>query len=207
MNFDCDLILASNSDRRKELLKFITNDFRVIVSNVDEKIIENKILNEDFKENIQKYSNICDTLAFHKCKSVSSLNKNSLVIAADTVVFDENKLFGKPKNYDEAVFMLEYLSGKTHIVQTSVCYFYKGKFYSFNEKSYVTFNDLDDIQKELIKNYIQSKSPFDKAGGYGIQDSGNLLIKSFEGDFFNIVGLPVSKLYRHLYNTLKNNYY
>lgn len=197
-----DVILASNSARRRELLKFVIEDYRVVTSNLDEKIIEKEILNEKFENNIEKYSTVCDTLAYEKCRAVSEDNKNSFVIAADTIVYDENKLFGKPVDEENAIYMLEYLSGRKHIVQTSVCIFHKEKYYKFCEKSYVTFNDLDLIQKNLIRDYVKNEKPFDKAGSYGIQDKGILLIKEFSGDFFNIVGLPISKLNREIYKIL-----
>lgn len=98
--------------------------------------------------------------------------------------------------------MLEYLSGRKHIVQTSVTIFENGNFHTFCEKTFVTFNELDDFQMKLIKNYVESEKPFDKAGAYGIQDKGSMLIKEIKGDFFNVVGLPVSKLNRKL-NELK----
>ena len=94
--------------------------------------------------------------------------------------------------------MLEYLSGKEHIVQTSVTIFFKNIYHTFSVKSYVTFYDLDSLQKRTIESYIKTDSPYDKAGGYGIQDNGNFLIKSTKGDFYNIVGLPISKLNRKI---------
>lgn len=198
MNFDCEIILASNSLRRKELLKLIFENYDIVVSNVDEEKIEAKILKEKV-ENSEKFSKICKNLAYAKCKKVSDRHSDKLVISADTVVYDDKKIFGKPKNFDDAKTTLEYLSGKTHIVETAVCIFHKGIFHQFSEKSFVTFNILDTVQKELIKSYIENEKPFDKAGSYGIQDRGNLLIKEFKGDFFNIVGLPISSLYRKLY--------
>ena len=107
-------------------------------------------------------------------------------------------LFGKPNNYEEAKYMLEYLSGKEHIVQTSVTIYFNNTFSTFLEKSYVSFYDLDEIQKETIESYIKNENPYDKAGGYGIQDGASLLIKHINGDYFNIVGLPISKLNRKL---------
>jgi len=94
--------------------------------------------------------------------------------------------------------MLEYLSGKEHIVQTSVTIFFKNIYHTFSVKSYVTFYDLDSLQKRTIESYINTDLPYDKAGGYGIQDNGNFLIKSTKGDFYNIVGLPISKLHRKI---------
>lgn len=193
-----DIILASNSQRRKELLKFIYNEFKVIPANIDERKLEQKFLSKTFKDNKSKFSELCDMLSFEKCKDVSKKHSNSLIISADTIVYDDKYLFGKPNNLDEAKYMLEYLSGKEHIVQTSVTIYFNDTFSTFCEKSYVSFYDLDDIQKETIESYIKNENPYDKAGGYGIQDGASLLIKHINGEYFNIVGLPISKLNRKL---------
>lgn len=113
-------------------------------------------------------------------------------------------MFGKPSSIDEAIKILEYLSGKTHIVQTSVCVYYEGKFTLLREQSRVTFKSLDENQKENIRKYVLKAMPFDKSGSYGIQDEGNFLIHDFEGDLFNIIGLPVSSLYRLIRKLTKN---
>lgn len=193
-----DIILASNSERRKELLKLIFDKFKIIPANIDERALEQKFLSNNSENTKSKYSELCDILAFEKCKYISKDYKNSLIISADTIVYDDKYLFGKPNNFDEAKYMLEYLSGKEHIVQTSVTIYFNNTFSTFSEKSYVTFYDLDDIQKDTIKSYINKENPYDKAGGYGIQDSASLLIKYIKGDYFNIVGLPISKLNRKL---------
>lgn len=193
-----DIILASNSERRKELLKLIFDKFKIIPANIDERALEQKFLSNNSENTKSKFSELCNILAFEKCKYISKDYKNSLIISADTIVYDDNYLFGKPHNPSEAKYMLEYLSGKEHIVQTSVTIYFKGDFHTFSEQSFVTFYDLDDIQKSLIQSYIKKENPFDKAGGYGIQDGGSLLIKHISGDYFNIVGLPVSKLNRKL---------
>lgn len=197
-----DIILASNSQRRKELLKFIYNEFKVIPANIDERKLEQKFLSKTFKDNKSKFSELCDMLSFEKCKDISKKHSNSLIISADTIVYDDKYLFGKPNNLDEAKYMLEYLSGKEHIVQTSVTIYFNDNFSTFCEKSYVSFYDLDDIQKETIESYIKNENPYDKAGGYGIQDGASLLIKHINGDYFNIVGLPISKLNRKLLEIL-----
>ena len=193
-----DIILASNSQRRKELLKFIFNEFKVIPANIDERNLERKFLSEITKGNKSKYSELCDILSFEKCKDVAKDYKSALIISADTIVYDDMYLFGKPNNYEEAKYMLEYLSGKEHIVQTSVTIYFNNAFSTFSEKSYVSFYDLDEIQKAAIKSYIKNENPYDKAGAYGIQDGASLLIKHINGDYFNIVGLPISKLNRKL---------
>ena len=193
-----DIILASNSQRRKELLKFIYKEFKVIPANIDERNLEHQFLSRTSKDNKSKFSKLCDILSFEKCKDVAKDYKSALIISADTIVYDDMYLFGKPNNYEEAKYMLEYLSGKEHIVQTSVTIYFNNTFSTFLEKSYVSFYDLDEIQKETIESYIKNENPYDKAGGYGIQDGASLLIKHINGDYFNIVGLPLSKLNRKL---------
>lgn len=195
---DYDIILASNSKQRKDLLKYIFNEFKIIPAKIDERKLEKDFLDSNFKDNMSRFSELCEKLSYEKCKYVSKKYNNSLIISADTIVFDNNVIFGKPKNILEARNMLEYLSGKEHIVQTSVTIFFKNIYHTFSVKSYVTFYDLDSLQKRTIESYINTDLPYDKAGGYGIQDNGNFLIRSTKGDFFNIVGLPISKLYRKI---------
>lgn len=193
-----NIILASNSARRKELLKYIFDDFKIIVSNIDEEKILDEILKLEFSNNLDRFSKICDEIARKKGEKIAKENENSVVISADTIVYDEFKIFGKPKDYEDAINILEYLSGKEHIVQTSVCVYYKGKCNLFNEKTKVVFNELDDFQRKLIREYVENDKPYDKAGAYGIQEKATLLIRGFSGDYFNIVGLPISKLNRVL---------
>lgn len=195
---DYDIILASNSKQRKDLLKYIFNEFKIIPAKIDERKLEKDFLDSNFNDNISRFSELCEKLSYEKCKYVSKKYNNSLIISADTIVFDNNVIFGKPKNIVEARNMLEYLSGKEHIVQTSVTIFFKNIYHTFSVKSYVTFYDLDSLQKRTIESYINTDLPYDKAGGYGIQDNGNFLIKSTKGDFYNIVGLPISKLHRKI---------
>ncbi|WP_455067527.1 Maf family protein [Parvimonas micra] len=195
---DYDIILASNSKQRKDLLKYIFNEFKIIPAKIDERKLEKDFLDSNFKDNMSRFSELCEKLSYEKCKYVSKKYNNSLIISADTIVFDNNVIFGKPKNILEARNMLEYLSGKEHIVQTSVTIFFNNIYHTFSVKSYVTFYDLDSLQKRTIESYINTDLPYDKAGGYGIQDNGNFLIRSTKGDFYNIVGLPISKLYRKI---------
>ena len=195
---DYDIILASNSKQRKDLLKYIFNEFKIIPAKIDERKLEKDFLDSNFKDNMSRFSELCEKLSYEKCKYVSKKYNNSLIISADTIVFDNNVIFGKPKNILEARNMLEYLSGKEHIVQTSVTIFFKNIYHTFSVKSYVTFYDLDSLQKRTIESYINTDLPYDKAGGYGIQDNGNFLIRSTKGDFYNIVGLPISKLHRKI---------
>lgn len=172
------LILASNSPRRRKILTDLGLDFEVIPSNYDEKL----------SDDIFSYEKIED-LATQKCLDVvRRVDKNSLVLAADTVVVLHNKILGKPHSRQEAFEMLKSLSGATHSVVTSIC--------AINTKtnraalqsttSYVRFKEFTD---EMINDYIEKYNPLDKAGSYGIQELPPNYLDKYEGSFENIVGL------------------
>ncbi len=181
------LILASQSPRRKELLGFITDSFCVKVSQVDESAKPGMSPEETVKY-----------LARIKGEAVFSLHPEDTVISADTIVVLGNKILGKPHSYEEAYSMLSSLSGKTHEVFTGVFIITHNKRLCFAERTEVTFYELSDDE---IKDYIATNEPFDKAGGYGIQGKGSVLIKGICGDYYNVMGLPVAKLKK----TLKEN--
>ena len=172
-----DVILASASPRRKELLGGIVKNFIVLPSNADENV---SCLNplETAKQ-----------LSFIKAKSVFEQNQNCLVIGADTIVVHDDKILGKPKDKQNAYQMLSQLSGKTHSVITGVTVMTKEVTITFAEVSMVGFKKLCD--KDIF-DYIATGSPFDKAGGYGIQDSG--FVCDISGSYDNVVGLPTEKL-------------
>ncbi len=178
------IILASKSPRRQELLKTITEDFLCVPSEAEE-IIPNNIETDE----------VSIYLATLKAKDVSSSYKDDIVIGCDTVVINDIGVLGKPKNEDDAFNMLKSLSGKTHKVITGCCIIYKEKEYTFKSVTEVEFYQLTDDE---IKAYINTGEPFDKAGAYGIQGRGSLFVKSINGDYFNVVGLPVSLLSRKL---------
>ena len=180
-----EVILASNSPRRRELLKDIFDKFEVIPSGVDEKT--------DAKAGYA----ICRNLAKIKLGELPKLRPDALIISADTVVYMDGKVYGKPKNKEQAKRFLDELSGKRHCVYTGVAIYYAGKTYTFYDKSYVKFKQLSESDKW---DYIATKSPFDKAGGYGIQDGE--VVQSYEGSYTNIVGLPMEKLKAQLKNIL-----
>ena len=173
-----NVILASNSPRRKELLAREGIDFKTIPSNYNE--IEN------FGLTPQKY---VEYLAFNKAKSVFEVNKG-VVIGADTIVVFNGKILGKPKDKDDAIFMLKTLSSSTHEVITGYSIISKEKSITGNEITKVTFKSLTDKQ---IVDYVNTGSPLDKAGAYGIQD-GDFLVEKIVGDYDNVVGLPVLKI-------------
>ena len=181
-----NIILASKSKRRKELLEKINVKFRIIDSNFD----ESKIKKFDVKPNI-----LCSKLAFEKANKVSMNYHQDLVIGADTIVYKNGKILGKPKNRDEAFSHLRLLSGKTHEVYTAVHILNKNK--NINEKlidqTKVTFHKLNNDE---INYYIDNHNPFDKAGSYGIQGWSSIFVKNIQGCFYNVVGFPLPKFYK-----------
>lgn len=179
-----NIILASASPRRKELLTLAGVEFSVDVADADESLPEGI----EPQEAVKLLSKI-------KAEAVFEKHPDSIVIGADTVVSVDSTILGKPGDYDEANKMLTALSGKTHFVYTGVCLLSKEKCITFCEKTEVEFYPLS--QKE-IDDYIASKDCFDKAGGYGIQTNGCVLVKGIRGDYFNVVGLPVAQTVRKL---------
>ena len=186
-----NVILASASPRRAALLKQINLRFTVEASTVDEN-----------SPNANSPASLVESLSRKKGRDVAGRQSNSIIIAADTVVYLNNQILGKPANHQEAVQMLQSLSGKTHDVYSGV-YVAKTDFsskiiddFSFFERTKVTFSALTEREIEM---YIKSGSPFDKAGGYGIQDDlGSLFVKKIEGDYYNVVGFPLNGFYQQL---------
>ena len=179
------IILASGSPRRKELLELAGLDFEIRVSDVDETLPE-EIEPETAVEMLSK----------RKAEATASLySSDYVVIGADTVVAVDGRILGKPKNIDDAKRMLGLLSGKTHSVYTGVTFVSGEEERTFSVKSDVVFYELTGKE---INDYVSTGEPLDKAGAYGIQGKGSLLIKSINGDYFNIVGLPISRLVREL---------
>ena len=174
------IILASGSPRRKELLSYITEDFEISVSDVEEIIPENI--------NPLKAS---EYLAKLKAENVSEKYPDSLVIGCDTSVILGSEIMGKPMDEKQCREYLEKLSGQVHTVATGCCLVFNGISKTFTELTKVYFKNLTDSE---ISDYIATGEPFDKAGGYGIQGKGSLFIEKIEGDFFNVVGLPVCRL-------------
>lgn len=178
------IILASASPRRKELLSLAGIDFVVKVADVDE-VIDPSLTPDG----------VVMSLAKQKAQAVASENPDSLVIGADTVVVLDGKILGKPKSEENAVELLTMLSGRVHTVYTGVVLIKNEKVKTFCEATQVEFYPLTD---EEIKAYVATKEPMDKAGAYGIQGKGCILIRKIDGDYFNVVGLPVSAVYREL---------
>jgi len=176
-NTSMKVILASASPRRKQLLGMLIKDFEILPSNADENI------------NCATPEETVRQLSYIKAKSVFEQNQDSLVLGADTIVVFDDKILGKPQDEEDARQMLRLLSAKTHKVVTGVSLLSAKKCVTFAETSYVAFRQLSDKD---IDDYIKTGSPMDKAGAYGIQDSG--FVCDIEGSFDNVVGLPTARL-------------
>jgi len=177
------IVLASASPRRRELLQKYNIDPIIVKSTIEEKIFAN-----------EKPEVIAMALAFEKVNSVmENFNDDEIIIGADTLVCYDGKILGKPKSEEDAINMLKLLGGKKHEVITGLCIVKSGtniKIIDY-EKTYVKFRDLD---KKIIKKYIDTKEYMDKAGAYGIQGIGGILVEKIEGSYFNVVGLPLYRL-------------
>ncbi|TSJ39470.1 septum formation protein Maf [Mucilaginibacter corticis] len=186
MNKFPPIILASKSPRRKELLKLMDLDFKIVLKEVDESYPDNLT-----PEGIAVYIAQKKATAFDE-----SVNDDELVLTADTIVSIDGHILGKPETEQHAIEMLKMLSGKVHQVITGVCLFYKQQYHSFYDVSDVTFRTLTD---EEITNYVSKYKPMDKAGSYGIQEwVGVTSIVKINGSYTNVVGLPTEKLYQAL---------
>lgn len=183
-----DIILASASPRRKEILSSLGLNFKVIVSSVSE---------ESIPKDLPPHIYVQELSMLKSTDVAKNIKKESLCIGADTIVYHNQKIIGKPKNFDEAFNMLSSFSGSFHEVISSVSV--------TNSKSMKTVTDycitkvyFSHLSDDEIASYINRFSPYDKAGGYGIQEYAGAFIEKIEGDYFNVVGLPVNKLYKLL---------
>ena len=175
------IILASGSPRRQELLGNLGIPFDTMPSNVEEVV---EFVDGDFADYVQK-------LAVKKGAAVSELRPDAFVIAADTIVVFDGEVYPKPSSKEQAESFLRRFAGKTHSVFTGVSILGNGISNVFSVETKVTFKGLDD---KLIRAYVDSGDPMDKAGGYGIQTLGALLVDKIDGDYLNVVGLPLSRL-------------
>lgn len=178
------IILASASPRRRELMKLAGYDFEVICADIVEAV----------PENVQPQE-VVMSLALQKAQAVAAENEDAVVVGSDTVVALDGKNLGKPHSESEACEMLRLLSGRTHKVFTGVAVVGDGKEKSFFDETDVEFYSLGEDE---IKKYVATGEPMDKAGAYGIQGKGSVLVKKINGDFFNVMGLPIAKLYREM---------
>ncbi len=184
------LVLASKSPRRKQILSNSGLEFTIIPSNYDEKMPGGEFKPEMISE-----------LAFRKAEETAlRCDKNSVILGADTVVVHKNHVLGKPKTKQDAYNMLKELSGDTHYVVTGVCLIdnSNNNIYKTYVITYVTFNYLSD---EMINYYIENFNPMDKAGAYGIQELPEGFVKTVNGEFDNVIGLPAKEVIKLLNNT------
>ena len=184
-----DIILASASPRRSELMTLAGFRFDVICADIDE-IVPEKALPQE----------VVMSLALQKAQAVAKDHRKSAVVGSDTVVALDGKILGKPNSEKEAAEMLRSLSGRIHKVFTGVAIVCGDKVTSFFDETEVEFYPLTD---EEISDYVATGEPMDKAGAYGIQGRGAVLVKRINGDYFNVMGLPISKVYRELKDCVK----
>jgi len=182
LNFD--IILASASPRRKTILSQVDLDFTIEPSNI----------NEDFSIELLPKA-FCQHWAREKANDIAKSHSDKLIIGADTIVKTNDKILGKPKNYNESFAMLKSLSGKTHQVLTGVSLIHLdlGIDFTFNESTDVSFCILTD---EEINKYIDKYKPYDKAGSYGIQDGFSVYVEKINGCFYNVMGFPISRFHK-----------
>lgn len=179
------MILASQSPRRKELLGFISSDFRIIPAVGEEVVPEGAAPEETVL-----------ALSRQKAEEIFADNKGDTIIAADTIVAIDGEILGKPRDEKHAAEMLGKLSGRVHSVFTGVCVIFPdGSSENFAEETKVEFYELTEQE---IADYIATGDPMDKAGAYGIQEKGAANVKGIVGDFYNVMGLPVGRLARVL---------
>jgi septum formation protein len=182
-----NIILASQSPRRKQLLGLLYPEFAIIPSNFNEDI--------PFDGNPQGYA---EHLSLGKAETVANSIENGLIIGADTIVVLNNQLLGKPRDFQEAVLILSTLSGNTHTVYTGISLIERESHQTIKKQSFhvateVTFRTLSESE---IHAYVETGSPMDKAGAYGIQDDwGAVFVSRINGDYYNVVGFPLQSYY------------
>jgi septum formation protein len=179
-----EIILASASPRRKELLKKILKDFKVIPTDIDENIVFNQ----------SEPSQIAKVLALKKAEIIARKHPKALVIGADTIVEKDGIIYGKPKDNDEAIKILKELRGTIQKVMTGIAIVCELKNIRLIDSEVTRVKMKDDITNEEIENYVRSGEGKDKAGSYAVQEKGDKFIAWLKGDYYNVVGFPLKKL-------------
>ena len=182
------LILASASPRRQELLQDLSYPFDIVAADC-----------EEYFDRFLPIASAIEQIARQKALTVWEQHPEAVVLGADTMVCFKDQMMGKPENREDAYRMLKQLSGKTHTVVSGVAIVWKGKAELFHEKTSVTFYELEE---ELLERYLDSNEPYDKAGAYGIQGKFASYIKGIDGDYNNVVGLPVGRVYQEMKSLL-----
>ena len=185
LKFPFQIVLGSQSPRRRELLSLMNIDFRVEVQEVE----------ESYPENLTPVE-IATHIASKKAKAFKGLSANELLITADTIVAQHHYILGKPTDAAHAKEMIQQLAGNMHEVITAVAFQYQSQLITFHDCTKVYMNPLSESE---INHYIENYKPYDKAGAYGIQEwIGLVAIQKIEGSYTNVMGLPTEKLYQEL---------
>jgi septum formation protein len=180
-----EFVLASASERRQELLKRIVEDFKIVISNFDETSV-------NFGGDCDEYVKV---LALGKAREVADRTKDeSMVIGSDTIVYHNGKILGKPKDEQDAYNMLKSLSGSSHKVYSGIAVINTAS-NEIKMDSVCTEVFFSTLSEEQISRYIASAEPMDKAGAYGIQGNGGIFVEKIHGCYYNVVGLPLNRLY------------
>ncbi len=176
------IILASKSERRKEILKREGFDFDIYVPNADEK----DIIGKKYSEELLNQCAMAKARAAYE--EIVNFTPMSIIVSCDTVVVNDGVIIGKPKDRDDAIKILKSLSGMRHMVISTICICRNGKYEIKSDTTYVTFKKLSD---EEIEKYVDERKPYDKAGSYGIQDEKFDFVESIDGSMDNVVGFPI----------------
>ena len=193
-----NVILASQSARRRDILENLGIKFDIKVSRVD----------ESMDPHISAGENV-EAVSLRKAMAVETelgigVEDDSLIIASDTVVVCDGAILGKPRDKAHATEMMRMLSGRRHSVISGIAVIYRGKRISAHEETEVEFRALSDSD---IESYVSTDEPYDKAGGYGIQDKASVFVRGIHGDYLNVVGLPVFRLFQLLETEFGINYF
>lgn len=188
------IILASKSERRKEILKREGFDFDIYVPNADEK----DIIGEKYSEELLNECAMAKARAAYE--EIVNFTPMSIIVSCDTVVVNDGVIIGKPKDRDDAIKILKSLSGMRHMVISTICICRNGKYETKSDTTYVTFKKISD---EEIEKYVDERKPYDKAGSYGIQDEKFDFVESIDGSMDNVVGFPI-EIFKEMLGELKH---
>lgn len=175
------LILASASPRRKELLERVTTDFVIKPANIDESV-----------RDLETPEAYVERMAFEKANHIRQKIKDQVILGCDTIVVDKGRILGKPLTEKVAMETLRSLSGGTHLVMTGMCVLFPDEAPILQTE--IVEVEMFDLTEKDINDYVATKEPLDKAGSYGIQGQGALLVKKIKGDYYSVMGLPIGQL-------------
>jgi septum formation protein len=193
-----EIILASQSPRRRELLGLAVKDYTVIAAEIDEEEIATALLRNRKEDFLETAKQLVMELAAKKAEVIQRDKPEALVIGADTVVVFNESILGKPRDHKEAYNMIRQLSGNIHQVLTGVCIKFRLQEDRFVSVSQIRFYPWDEQMEREVRAYVASGKANDKAGAYGIQEEAGLWVESITGDYNNIVGLPIAELNKRL---------